>query len=200
MKGKKIRMIIIIVIASLLSIGGFLLFNNYQIRKADKELAKKEVNQKKIENRTIQEIEILKAHSYLGLDFFSLKADEQQNVSEEGKERDMVPEGVTADNRQLYGYYFTYAGKYRMTKLEIYSADYNVLEIKVTDDVTLVEDIMSKYNYTKVETPSVYEGTKTKVYQKYDIHIVFETKESETEISSIFLSVSSEKEDDGKMH
>lgn len=191
MKGRKMGIFIIIVMVFLLSIGGYLIFKNYQSKKADSET-----------EETIKEAKIINANSKLGLDFFSMKDSGGQDIDtkEDSEMKDIAPGGVSIDDGQVYGYYFKYAGKERLTQVELHSADYHVFGIKVTDEITSVAKVMETYGYKEVEPLYVYDGTLTKAYRKYDISLTFEVKEGEKEICFILLSASSKKEDDGKMY
>lgn len=189
MKGKRMGILIVIAVVCLLSISGYLLFNNYQIKKADREIAE-----------TIEEVKIINANSKLGMELLALNNSGEQDsgTGKESEVSDIAPGGVSVDDGQASGYYFTYAGKKRLTQIELHSADYHIFGIRVTDGIASVEKVMETYGYEEVKPLYVYDGTLTKAYKKNDVSLTFEVKEKEEKICFILLSVSSKRKNDEK--
>jgi hypothetical protein len=190
---KNLKMMALVIIVVVLSVvGGFKLFDDYKLKEEQKK-------QDERVRQTIKEVESLKIHSFLGLDFFTLKNEEQQERQEPrtNEMSDMVPDFIRTDDGQVEGMYFYYDGMYRLTNLDLRSEDYHVFNIKVTDEITSVAKIMKEYQYEETTPSDSYEGTSTKKYEKHDVGITFIVNEEETKIASIFIHVYNEEEHEG---
>lgn len=192
MKKKLKRIVLVIIVVVLSVVIGFKLFNDYKLKEEKKE------HDERV-RQTIKEVESLKSNSFLGLDLFALKNEEQQERREPRADEmsDMVPDFIRTDDGQVEGMYFFYDGMYRLTNLDLRSEDYHVFNIKVTDGITSVEKVMKEYRYEETTPSDSYEGTPTKKYEKHDVGITFIVNEEETKIDSIFIHVYNAKEHEG---
>lgn len=192
MKKKVKRIVLVLIVVALSVVVGFKLLNDYRLKE------KQEKHDERV-RQTTKEVENLKINSFLGLDFFAMKNEGRQKRQEPSANEmsDMVDDYITTDDEQVKGTYFIYDGMYRMTQLDLRSADYHVYGIKVTDDIGSAKKMMADHGYEEVNLSEKDEKRQMKEYQKYDLSIIFSVNEEETTVTSIYLSVYNEKEHEG---
>ena len=137
---------------------------------------------------TFEEAASINQNSNLGLEYLrsspSEKAEETYNPDQ--------PEIASSEDLMVIGYYFKYpwnSQHIRLRQIRVSGGDHDLFGIKVLDDITTVEPIMTQQGYTKAEIPGYYQGTASEIYTKYHVYIGFETDSDSTLIQSILVSL-----------
>ncbi|MGL4696957.1 hypothetical protein [Enterococcus larvae] len=172
---RKKKIVIIIALVSLVFLSGHFVYRNYQE-------TKEQAKQKEVEDKTLKAVEHLKKNSVLGFDFLS--------------ENDSTADWRTLDEESVYGFNNMYAGKRRVTSVEIYSLDYNIYDLKVTDDIDLVDNVMESQGFRRKEDVLNESGIIIKEYSKYELNVIFKANEKDHKISYIWLGVKSESKEE----
>lgn len=185
--------ILVIIIAAVVLIVGLagrsLISENNKVKSREKEL--------KEYKATLELVKDINQNSdFCGLELLKFSDKSGKNQLSEGA-YDIAPEGESAADGGVIGYYFTYpkdSNDSRLTQIRVTVAPYHVYGITPEQNINDITPVLKEKGFSEIENESLYEDTYAIIYRKHHVSIILEAYKDTGTIRAITVSVYDKKD------